>query len=855
MVHYKNTQDLGYTDFVEYDYGGMAQYVLFGDPDLRMLSPTLLLQTTWSYPESGGNLTITMIVRDQDGAFVAPDTLEVSLGTQVLMPKLQSPGVYTVEWTPSGLGQTHELVVKASKSGYVSSKGGQYITRHYDLYVPKLVAQPGQSVYYTGDWAQTLDMSVNASLPSPYDTALAEYNTNYLRALVRNATGVIWMTLNLGHDTGGTWLLSSADVSSLPEGTYNVSLGISAKYWPYLEVLAGNFTVEHVLKAVGPVVTYNGSTKAMDIKGLQITSSYTPHGILGPTEVTIAEYAMMVYNGGYTEAASGWSGDLGYDVSKQEFVLSMDLIDLPLGEYYVRVTIATAYAGPMKVNSSRFSQTEGISLNEPSLAYTGGMVQTLRIFNVTATQVSGRSEVVPAAEVISALYSLHLAIGEPAGPSGDLIWMNGTWEAELNVSDMSEGDHYYIEVLFSTLKWGNASASSHTFMIQHVLTCTEPMAIYNDYTKTVKVYNLSVASSFHGAAVIGGVLAQVHSYMVFPGTEGGTPSGLWGNLTCVSGEWGGLVDVSSLQGGPYRIECIFGYRGKTVQVSTRVFTVTHQIRVQRPMATFETARDTLSTTGIRPISSNTLIGALTPSTATKSQVRVLDATGKAVISDYLEYNTSGGYFFKEFANISTQLSPGFYTLEVTFAALNHQGEFSNASRPVNITVTVTGDDDDDISDDDTNTSMAYLVTLVVTVVLLALLVAVVAFYYVPTTRRNMEEKSTDALEPEVADGSVFDEKTAEMVAKKKGGKAGGVRVGPVPDKRSKTPAGKTSPIAGEEEALEGPLVSAGELEKQMDGVAVPNGKGKKAKVKKALKPVDLPDLPEHIEGPPEVEIL
>ncbi|MCK5561956.1 MAG: hypothetical protein KAJ51_15260, partial [Thermoplasmata archaeon] len=61
--------DRGYVDALWLRAGDTVQTVLYGDPDLVMIAPTLWVDVQWYYPKSGGNLTINITVRNQYGAY------------------------------------------------------------------------------------------------------------------------------------------------------------------------------------------------------------------------------------------------------------------------------------------------------------------------------------------------------------------------------------------------------------------------------------------------------------------------------------------------------------------------------------------------------------------------------------------------------------------------------------------------------------------------------------------------------------------------------------------------------------------------------------------------------------------
>ncbi len=737
--------DLGYSDTLWRRAGDTVQTVLYGDPDLVMIAPTLWVDVQWSYPKSGENLVINISIRDQDGVWVTPDSMAVQIDSVPLTAIEQYKGFYQVDWQPSLFDTHYELQVAVSADGYVSPKGEPTIVRDYGLYVPKLIVQPGY-VNYTGGFVQAIDVEARACHPSPLNSDLTDTNTNYIRARVYNEndeyTGV---SGDLSYLTADLWEIVALNVSSLPVGNYYVVLGVSACYRPYFEVRTGNFSVDHRLFFKVGEVVINEAYKSIGVGNISVFSTYSVDGRLTPTTLSTISYEIFEFKFGPGDDHTGISGELSYNELSQEFYIdNLNLASLPLGQYYVQLTAATSYSETYSYNTAPFVLDEPISIFGVELEYKGEMTQILDIYDIAISSSQNPDDIVASEIVTEAKYSIYDNDNTLTDLSGDLINDDNGWGMKVNVSSLDEGS-YYVKLYFNTVDYGSNYGISPTFNITHILTGNIPTIEYIRSDQTLKITNLKVRSSFEEAPVLNTKHSSEHTYSIFSERDDSFVD-VSGELQFEGDEWVGTCSVAELAAGDYYVVCKIGYKGITFESRTDTFRVLHDLHVSQPKIEYSADNDTIHVYEIDPYFAMPELSYLTNQTATKMWVSVYNESGSLVLNATLDFD--GIYFYKIFYNISEDLEDGQYYAVVIFATEFIDDVAINSDR-FNVTAKPDAQEDQDsgeVAEDDSGWILwaAALIAVVIVVVFMLLFLFLKYNLLAKITNKWKGDKSKDS---------------------------------------------------------------------------------------------------------------
>lgn len=722
--------DLGYADALWQRHGDTVQTVLYGDPDLVMIAPTLWVDVQWYYPKSGGNLTINITIRNQYGAYITPDSLDISLDSKSLTPNEIYKGFYQLEYTPTITENYHNLMVNISSAGYVSSKGETLFSREYELYVPEAQLELG-NVNYTGGLVQTVDIEARANLPAPFATGLTDKNANYIKAHIYDHQDIYTgLSAELGYITGDLWVLKGLNVSALPEGDYYVRLRASPCYRPLCEVQGGEFTITHRLYFDEGKVSFNESLKTLELTNLSIISTYNIDGKLSPADLDTMTYEVFRYEFG--EASIGASDELSYDDVSQEFLIdNLSLADLPLGQYFIRISAATSYTDTWSYDTAPFELDQPISIFGLELEYNGGFAQMLELENIVVSSSQNPADVVPADNVLEAKYSFYDNYDVLTALSGDLIADDNDWGAEVNVSSLDEGS-YYVEVFIETEDYGSNFEVSPSFNVTHILEANTPEIDYNKSEQTVTISGLIVRSSFEEAPVLDAKHSSEHTYRLFSVADDNFTE-VSGELQFEDGAWHTTCKVDSLGAGDYYAVCTVGYKGKIVELETATFRILYDLHVNVPTVEYSAENDTIHVYDVMPYSDSPDTGYLTEFTATKMWVSIYNESGILVRNATLKFD--GSSFYKVFYNVSETLEEGRYYAVVIFAT-DYTQDVVNSSDKFNVTFKpkAKGDDDSDEALDVEGGWLLWVAAVVVIIIIVIIIVLFVFFKYNPFTR-------------------------------------------------------------------------------------------------------------------------
>jgi hypothetical protein len=533
-----NYSDFGYTDDLPYRVGDTCQTLLYGFPDLVMINPTLWMDTSWQFPESGTDLEINVTIYNESGSKVTPDNLTVEVDSLSLTPVEMATGVYIATW-PIAQGKLHHLRIETEKTGYTSPKGKDIIVKEYDLIVPQIQITPGE-------------VNTSARYPKPLDNPLTNTNTNSAQAFIYQSDDT-YTGLNTDlYSNGPVWEVFGFNVSSLISGDYYVLFAFEAKYFPYATSKGPAFSVEHLLYFNEPTVDYDIEEYKLDMRNLSIHGTYSLEQNPAPSNLTTRSYRIFVYDSGWTSSDMGINGNLGYNSTTGTFLIEdLDLSGLPNGDYYVKISASTAYTGTFKKNTTYFSVKLPIYLWGPELNYIGGLKQTLTIGNIRISTSLDPKDVLPASLVSQETFEVY-DDNDTKVMFGLLKETDNVWSATVNVSSRPQGS-YYVKVSFLIQDYGPLGATTSSFDITHIVKVTRPLIEYTpSLSQKMSAISIKAISSYSKVGEINDTNAAVHSYILMTGN--GTATGIKGDLEWdfASKYWKAQdVQIGSLDEGSY----------------------------------------------------------------------------------------------------------------------------------------------------------------------------------------------------------------------------------------------------------------------------------------------------------------
>jgi hypothetical protein len=681
----------GYKDELWERRGDTIQTVLYGDPDLVMIAPTLWIDTEWSYPRNGGNLIINITILNQYGLFVSPDSIEVSLDSELITPQELYTGFYQIECEPSMISSVKKLRVEASAAGYVSSKGESNVIREYNMVVPEIEAEASE-IEYNGGFIQTVSFDVWANYIKPKNDYLSPDNTNYIRAYVYNEDDIYTgLSADLNHVEDDLWKLDGLNVSSLPFGNYYITIAASALYGPFFQVKSSIFSIEHILYFNEFEFAFNGTFKVLEVTNVSIFSTYSIDGELTEDELENYTFEIYEYDPGLTEGPALVSGNLSFNSFTGYFFLpDFSLAELPLGVYFIRLTADTNYTDPVTLDSDYFAIDRPVIITEPDIEYIAGFVQEIFLDNILICTSSNPNDLVSSENLVESKYTIYSSDDTLTGLKGDLVLdADDTWEALINTSSLDEGS-YYALISVESLDYGSNACTSEPFNVTHQLTATQPKIEYNQSSQTVKISELIASSSFMSAPEIDDLHSSKHRFVIYSALDN-TSTNISGELEYSADGWFAETSVNSLPTGDYYVVCTLGYKDKIIENRSETFTIRYDLHVNQPQVEYSQDDDTLRIYGLRPYSDAPGIGYLIPGTTYIMQATIYNESGKPVMSGMMVFN--GSEFYKIFYNVSEFLKEGQYYVIVVFSTYEDQ-EASSSSEMFNVTFSKKDKDDD-----------------------------------------------------------------------------------------------------------------------------------------------------------------
>jgi len=740
----KHYSELGLADDLWQRYGDTGQTILYGDPTLVMISPTLWTDVRWTYPESGDAITIHVTVRDQSGVEKIPDFLRVRMNGKTLGYTESATGIYEVRWTPEPDEEIFLLEVAVRKDGYVSAAGMEDMSREYLLTVPRVNVELCELTYTAGR-AQSLDVSARINNTFPLEEPLTATDARYVKVRIYDEddefTGIEG-ELNCSEDI---WSIRGLNVSSLRMGRYGVMIGVSPLDGLYREHRVGYISVAHSLFFNQPLLRFDRLSKRLSLSNLIINTSWSAHGNVEPSDLTNAYYGIIRIVSGDEVNETPPRHDLHYDPERGSFSIpELSLASFSPGNYGVTLVATGPDVGVAIDSSLFFSIDPALFISTPELEYLGGMSQRLIVRNVTVSASANPSDSVHVGNITQNSYAVYSEDGIDQDVTGDLDMEEGSWRAEIDVCDLEDGS-YYLELEFSDSILGSATLRSDGFNVTHVLEAGVPVVRYNGERRSITISELMVRVSHGGNRVVDGSMADVHRLRLFH--DGGSYTGILQELYCSNDNWTAEISVADLPFGSYFVSCDFVYDDLIVVVNSSVFLLDFALHVNMPEVRFDRAGDTLEVYGLRPYSDTNTIGHLNRHSATLKSVYILNETGGVVLQGELLYED--GEFHIVFDRMrGRDIEGGTYRARVTFATV-HNAPVSNTSEPFSMTFP----DDDTVPGDDEPGESAGTMWIIAGIV--GLLILMLAFIIFALSRRGSRTAENDfALMEEVDVGEL-----------------------------------------------------------------------------------------------------
>ena len=732
-----------YDDDFKFRNGDTGQTILYGDPSLVMIAPTLFVNTYWKFPEVGKNITIWIIIQDQDGNMANPDSLNVKINSNSVEYSKQYNGGYMISWFTSNPGK-HFLEVSITKEGFVSSNGENSITKDYTVYIPEFNLT-ADNLTYSGGMKQTIGLDVFGSLPNPFYSNLNDINTNYIQLKIYNYdNSSTEFFSNLSYYDSGYWKVTEMDASKIPVGKYQVFVYASVKYWPDKEIYVGDITINHVLNFTKPRVSFTHTFKTLDLKGLQVTSSYSPNGILSPEKLEIYSYELFHLNGFIDAQSTDIRGNLSYNYSIKEFLIeNLSLLYFSMGEYFVRITLEAPYTNIYYIDSGSFNIYRTLSIDKPDLIYQGGLTQQIYISNIQVKLAYSLNQTVPIDEISENKYSIlaynstfeHITENLSYDKEAEM------WYAKVNVTNLIEGT-YFVRLFFNCTGYGNITQTSYYFNVEHVYNSSNPEFKYNNKEFKLRFYNISLWTSINGTGILDNNSGLKTSYEINSRSYFYS-QGMTGELLFKNNNWELELNVSTLKGGEYYIVCLFEFENRILWLHSPSFTVKHRLILPKPKMVFDQDNDTLYIYVIKPYSTYPNYNFLDLDSVTESEFRLIDMDGKTIYFDQLNYIYRNRTFYGLISKVSKTIAEGTYYTKVIFNASNHN-QVNNTSLPINLTFKKPHDNTKGMGAWD----YGFIISILITIIILIIISILIYFEFLSRSIKNQKQEIQQQQKPD-----------------------------------------------------------------------------------------------------------
>lgn len=632
-------QEEGYPDEVDFRYGDTGQTMLYGDPSLRILSPTLFTLGDIYISESGEDLVIDLRVMDQSGIYHDPDSIMISVdGIEVFAEKVDT-GKYTGRWSLKEDISDLEVVIDITDEDYLSPAGTHRFVKHYDFSISYGNLSSGD-LEYIGGLKQIIRSNGPACYPLLYGEMVQQEQVNFIILNVRDIDGRFAMeTVDLNFNDGD-WLTEEVNVSRLPAGEYYIEISMSIRYHPIISVRGLNFNISHELYFEEGSYHIDPGSKDFILEDLVIRSTYSGHHTVTDEELISGTYEFQYlsfegYLGTIMEGEIEYSAETG----SFGFVQSMEMQSV--GNYRFIINASTEYTDPTYHVSDYFFLEVPLSISDFSIEYLGGMTQLLIVVDIGFRYSANSEEYIDNDQVRYAecevLYPDHSKTGITVPLSRD---GRGWGPVHINVSFLKNGE-YLVRMNAETWDFGSNSLISKPFSVEHELSISGPDIKYDPEDYSLDLDDIRIISSCPDAEIHPASAYIRRTY------DDEFSVDISNEVRYVGSKWivRDLEVMSMLpEGDDYYIIMNFYSDGLSTRKISEKFTVYYDLSVSEPRISYDRDNDLLTISDIIVYSAYNNGVMLESKDMNRTQISIYNSTSGDVIDQFDLYYLNGQFF-------------------------------------------------------------------------------------------------------------------------------------------------------------------------------------------------------------------
>jgi hypothetical protein len=481
-----------------------------------------------------------------------------------------------------------------------------------------------------------------------------------------------------------TWN-ETIDVSTLPEGSYNVTINISHSSDNYTDMKIQNtssFTIIHSIGINIPKPVFNRGLATLDILQITAQCSYSKLGYLSDSEVDLHYFKIFNSSNDFINIGNNltYNGGSGF----WEYT-GISLENITEGFYYILVFFNNTIVPEGKqTNSTNFEVIHKINFQIFNTHYIAGFDQILNI-----TGVSASSSYFPYSQLegYNAFNTHNYSFYDknsrlPADPplTGMLTWNGSFWNAiNVDVSNLPVGEYYVVLNFadnYSINSFGNPSQNN--FTVEHVINVSIPLVNYtNEFSQVLNITNITAQTSYYPFSNLNESTAEIYTYHIFNDTF----EFLSGQLVWNDPNWEAInIDVSSLDPGSYQVKCIFSSEqtGSIISENSSIFQVSHVINISKPVISYDSDANSLDISNVQVYSSNKEYVSDSTAIIYKYQIFTENNASTGLIGN-LTWNKDKHNWEAIDIDVSS-LSQGEYYVKINFSAFQIAGIYvSNSS--------------------------------------------------------------------------------------------------------------------------------------------------------------------------------
>ncbi|MHA1269243.1 MAG: hypothetical protein ACTSPY_05595 [Candidatus Helarchaeota archaeon] len=437
------------------------------------------------------------------------------------------------------------------------------------------------------------------------------------------------------------------------------------------------------------VISYSSLKQQLNITDITIRNSTD---ILNNSGVSQAKWSIFYNN---TGSNTSYCGNLNYDNNTKKWnATNIDVSNLTEGIYFIISSfIINSQISISNLDRSilqTFTIIHKITITSTYYNYTGGMTQELKLGLAANTSFQGGANGRPliSNEANVSYTIMYRTNGSSTGLSGNLVWVQNSWNITVDVSGLSEGE-YNISFIISHVSNNYSASDSYntsSFEIIHSIQINIPQPIFNRGPATLDIIGITVVCSYSNLGYLNASEVDIHKFMIYNST--GNFTGIWGNLTYddQEGSWNNTgISLENFTEGFYYIYVFFNNSivPEGSQENSSNFEVIHKINFQPFQINYiGEFKQILNITGVSATSSYYPFSKLQGYTAFRTHNysfynRTSRNPANPPLTGQLEWN--GSYWNAYNINVS-QLPIGEYYVVLNFAdniSINSYGRAEN----------------------------------------------------------------------------------------------------------------------------------------------------------------------------------